>query len=272
MGKYLINPLLYFQIEADLHGGYEIYYFQQGSNGEYVSTPVGKWDRKSGKTDIRSDLITWYVHGYDSMTEGPVPESVCAKPCGVGEFYIQGELECCWECRRCRDNEVVRGDQQGCETCEIFTWPDQLNFTSCVNINPHYMKWSNAISIALVSLASVGLISCLAICLIFIKYTDRKIIKGSNRELTAFIILGLLLAYLTVFAFLSKPTDITCYLNYGGFHISCTLLFGPLCLKTLLLYRIFKAAEKLRQGIKLAGAPTQILLVTTMMMVQVKLN
>ncbi len=105
-------------------------------NGEYAIRWVSSWQCKTRKIDVDLDLIQWCLDGYNSSLDGPVPEAVCAKPCGTEEFYIQGELDCCWQCRKCRSNEVVQEDQQGCITCPEFSWPDQVNFTTCILIDP----------------------------------------------------------------------------------------------------------------------------------------
>ena len=55
---------------------------------------------------------------------------------------------------------------------------------------------------------------------------------------------GVTIASLTVFAFLSRPTTWTCALRQWGFHLSVNLLYSPMFLKTLQVYRIFKGGKK----------------------------
>ena len=114
-----------------------------------------------------------------------------------------------------------------------------------------------------------GTLVCFVIVVIFIKYRYRKIIKGSCRELMIPIIFALIVAYLTVFSYIFKPVNISCYINFGCFHLTCTLLFGPLLLKTVRLYRIFRAAEKCQTFIKFVSAPAQIAMLTGILLIQV---
>ena len=92
---------------------------------------MGVWQRRDSVVNWWVDL-TWGT--LDIIPDTGFPESVCAKPCGAGEFYIQGELPCCWECSRCRDNEYVTENGTSCEVCDILTWPDNISYTSCLQV------------------------------------------------------------------------------------------------------------------------------------------
>ncbi len=256
---------------GDLIGGYDITFFHNQS-GIPVKEIIGEWSRLHDGINIAEDKIVWYLNVKDqSVPHVSIPESVCARPCGVGQFYIQGELECCWECRHCRDNEYVREDQQGCETCPEFTWPHQDTFTTCQLIPPTFLTWMDSMAIGLLSISSVGILVCFLIAIIFIYHKDKKIIRGSSRELMTPITVGLLIAYLSVFAYIAKPQNLTCYLTYGGFHFSCTLIFGPLCLKTIRLYKIFAAAEKCKTKVSGVSGISQTILTLIIMFIQVSI-
>ncbi len=270
--KYIYNvtfegntQFVQFDENGDVYGSYDITYLEEIKNGVFVNKVVGNWDRKTRVVTLNTRSIKWFV----SDSDGSVPESLCAHPCGVGQFYIQGELECCWECRHCRDNEYVREDQQGCETCPEFTWPDQETFINCSSIIPTYMLWMDSISISLECLASFGLIAIIIISTLFIKNRTRRIIRGSGVDLMIPILVGLVFACGSVFAYIAQPTTITCYLNYGGFHISCSLMFGPLFLKTVRMYRIFKAADHCQKGIRFVHRNSQILLTAVLLFLEV---
>ncbi len=254
---------------GDLIGGYDVTFFHNQS-GKPINEKIGEWSRLYSGINIDIEKIVWYVNNNDSSAPSDsIPESVCAHPCGVGQFYIQGELECCWECRYCRDNEYVREDQQGCEACPEFTWPDQHTFTTCLLIAPTFLTWMDSITIGLIALASAGIFMCVVISVIFTHNHKKKIIRGSSRELMTPITIGLLIAYLSVFAYIVKPQDRACYLNYGGFHLSCTLIFGPLCLKTIRLYRIFSAAEKCQTNVYLVSGISQVTILLCVFAIQV---
>ena len=112
--------VLYIQFDeyGDLVGGYDITFFHNKS-GKTVNEKIGEWSRLTNNINIDKNNLVWYL---DMENKGNTPESVCAKPCDIGEFYIQGELECCWLCRRCRDNEYQR--------CAIHSLFNSIQFNS----------------------------------------------------------------------------------------------------------------------------------------------
>lgn len=258
-----------FDKNGDLVGKYDIMTsIPDGEN--YRLTKVGEWDMLTEKADLDYDLVRFYDRDNGKpVLSNYIPESVCAKPCKNGQFYIQGELECCWECRYCRNNEIVRADRQGCITCEENFWPEAVNASICEAIEPEYMLWSDPIAMGLVALASASFLVVFAITGIFYKHRERKVIKGSNKELMLLIQLGLVIAYVSVFAFVTKPTKTTCYINFFGFNLSCTLIFGPLLIKTNRLYRIFSAAQKCRTTVKMVDMTTVLFMSFSTIIIQV---
>ena len=40
-------------------------------------------------------------------TSANIPESVCSKECEAWQYLIQKDPICCWECKNCRNNEIV---------------------------------------------------------------------------------------------------------------------------------------------------------------------
>ena len=243
------------QIHFDRHGNgmrnYEFKQLQTDGKGGYKTTVVGEWDVVKESLTLYKEKIKWYSSEKVShLYMGSVPESVCAKPCLPGQFYIQGELKCCWECRNCRTNERVRSDNRGCVTCQPLYWPNQDNFTTCIPIPPTYMDWLDPLALGLLGLAGAGLLITICITYIFIKYKEKKVVKGSSVEQMVTIILALFMSYANTVLLIAKPTFIICQVQYHSYHLSCTLTFVPLLLKTTRLYRIFAAAERCQQEIK----------------------
>ena len=240
-----------FDKQGDGIKDYDILQRQPDGNGGYETVAIGKWLSEEKKLVLKMGIVKWFM---PNTTLHPIatqlPESVCAKPCQAGEFYIPGELKCCWECRPCRDNEIVCDDFRGCIQCPVLTWPDQANFTACVPIPPTYLHWLDPIALGLMTLSGAGLLTTMAIILIFIKYRKKKVVKGSSVEQMTTIILALLMSYANAIIFILKPSWIVCKVQYYSYHLSCSLTFVPLFLKTTRLYRIFAAAERCQQEIK----------------------
>ena len=107
-----------FDKNRDIFAKYEVTYVMK-SRDMIDEMVVGTWNMRN----LKDDSLQWYVNSSNEAltkttdehlvtTETPelvttVPESVCAKPCLAGEIYIFGELECCWECHRCFENQIV---------------------------------------------------------------------------------------------------------------------------------------------------------------------
>ena len=223
---------------------YAIKQVQGDSYEGYKSELVGQWLRNEEMLNLKTKKIKWYfLNQTFNRFSDYLPESVCAKPCQVGEFYVQGDLKCCWECRHCRENERIRDDNEGCLTCPYLTWPNQENFTSCESIPPAFMKWMDPIALGILGLSSLGLLIILSITYIFINYRKKRVIRGSSLKQMFVIILAIFASNATAILFIAKPTVILCNIQYYSYHISCTLTFVPLLLKTIRLYKYFVAIE-----------------------------
>ena len=102
------------------------------------------------------------------------------------------------------------------------------------------MKSSDPIAITLLVIASIGIVLSIIVVSFFYKNRNTKLIKASGKELSGITFMGILMAFVTVFRLIAKPTNIGCFLWYDGFNLSVTLIFCPLLLKTNRVYRIFE--------------------------------
>ena len=254
---------------------YELYQIQS-RNGRYSLESVAVWSQLGKAITVTIDKLQW--HSNTSLEKDPfqsdpaldsVPESICSSTCRPGEFFIKGELSCCWECRPCRDTEVVANNSSTCRICDNLTWPDQTNFTKCLPIAPSYLRWTETYGVGLISLTGSGLVITLAIILLVIKHRQRRAIKGSSLEMLTIILIGVLMAFVTVILFIARPSFITCHANRLGFSLSCTLIFGPLLVKTNRVYQVFAASAKLTRVSVLAKGNVTGALLAVLVIVQV---
>ena len=113
---------IHFDQNGDGIKDYDILQRQPDGKGIYKTVVIGQWLYEERKLELNMETVKWFTFNTTlHPTATQLPESVCAKPCQVGEFYIPGELKCCWECRPCRDNEIVRDDFRGCIQCPVLT-------------------------------------------------------------------------------------------------------------------------------------------------------
>ena len=259
----------------DDHDNLRVYVFKQVQEvpGKDTLQPVtvGTYDLLNENISISSDLMQWpEAIPKEKYNIENVPESVCSYPCNIGEMYIQGEVPCCWECKQCRDNEITAQNQTTCTICEELTWPEpEANFTSCSPIPASYLTWGNIYAIGLITCAGSGFIAVVLTFYVVLKYKDRRVIKGSSRELVIVILVGILLAFLTIPAFIGKPTDFLCIISRNGFSISSSLIFAPLFIKSVRIYRVFAASARFEQSVKWIGITSQIVFMCITLGIQV---
>ncbi|CAH1780395.1 unnamed protein product [Owenia fusiformis] len=230
---------------GDILGRYSISQIQIGDDHQQHLVPIGIWDKqKDMNLDIHDSKLKWHHHKDRNKLQNVYPESMCSYPCRPGEFYIKQELKCCWECRKCRTNEITINNASTCKECPIYKWPDQLTFGYCVDIQLNYLLFSDSLGILMTVLSSFGFLACMIVLVIFIRNRNHKLVKASNRELTSIILAGTMIAYVTVYTIIAKPDTVYCYLSCLGFHISSSLAYAPMLVKTNRVFRIFEGGKK----------------------------
>lgn len=215
---------------------------------------------------VFSTNIQW--PSYVPLNAYGIPDSVCSYPCVDGEIYIQGDVKCCWTCHKCQENEITSNNFSACIKCPVLLWPNPTK-NKCLPIQPSYLSWTHMYGITMTILTVVGIVSSITITILLIKNRDRAVIKGSSKELMVVILTGAFLAFLTIPAFLTKPTDVSCMFRRAGFNISCSLLFVPLLVKSIRVFRIFKASASLQQNIKYVSTTSQMVIVGFLVLIQV---
>ena len=255
-----------FDSKGDIIGGYDLLQIRH-INGSESWNVFGGWDMVDG-LNVNSDKIDLSMFLPDHDSEMGIPESVCSKPCKVGEAYIQQELHCCWECRSCRRNEIVAMNMTDCIECPTTTWPDET-VTECLPIEPTYLLWSDSLVHCLAVLGLLGVLASFVIAGAFIAHRDTKLVKASSRELSSIILGGIFLAYVSVFFFLLKPSKWSCALNRFGFSISITLIYAPMLVKTNRIYRIFASAQKTTRRPQFISPRSQVLASLLLFMMEV---
>ena len=262
--------LIRFDQNGDAEGKYRIDQ-NQFTGKEYEVVEVGQWDKATQSLAFFEDLYWNLDPDYDVPNSDlpKIPDSLCSRPCEPGEFYVQQELKCCWDCRKCRDNEIVVSNGTSCYPCDELTWPDHMTFTDCVDIPPSYLVWGDTRVVLCLVLAMLGLGSCMIILFIYVKFKNAKLIKATSLGLSLIALIGIMLAYITAVFIISKPSTALCYLSRLGFNISFAIVYGPLLAKTSRIYRIFAAAKHGTKPPTFISAHSQMIFSTTLIMLQV---
>ncbi|KAI8743672.1 metabotropic glutamate receptor 4 [Biomphalaria glabrata] len=283
-----------FNSEGDVPGKYVIYQM----TWDYATVP---FDYGNPASPLRMGLVTKEVAFYDIASEDVaytstniswdhlkkvdrlvplgdgeldkgIPESVCSRPCVVGEYKIQMELSCCWECRKCRENEKIINQNTSCEECPLFTWPDpQTGFTSCLNIPLTYPTLSQTLTIVQLFLAVFGLAITILASAMFLHYRDSRVIKAASRELSLLQLAAIFTGYVTVVCFQSAPTPTSCAALYVIFCLSFAMLYCPLFVKAVRIFRIFQSSTKNNKRPRFVSPQSQVVISVGLICIQVVL-
>ena len=68
--------------------------------------------------------------------------------------------------------------------------------------------------------------------------------QASSLGLSGVILFGILVANGTIFAFMARPSQSSCYFSIYGFTLSVAIIYAPILVKTNRVYRIFNAGRK----------------------------
>ena len=263
-----VNGEVKFNARGDLLGSYN--FLQYIHDADIPYRQVGTWDVDKQELHLEKDTINWEVfeHGWQGSTPGQTPPlSVCSLPCTKGQYYVTLDLPCCWECKPCRENERIV-DNHTCELCAMFSWPDQDNLDRCVPIEPSYLLWADVSGLALVSCASMGLAASVITGILYTKSRHQKLIKASSRELSTMILVATILSYCLIYVFVLEPNDAACSVSRIGFHVTVTMIYAPMLVKSNRIYRIFSSGK--RGGKAMLVSPTsQLVFVLILLLLQV---
>lgn len=273
---------------GDLIGKYEIRqlswksetltYNSSNSKGVLIEAPIAYFEAHSGNIEFTGRPISWshlkvmpgIIDSFHNSQVTDPPESICSRPCAIGESKIQRELPCCWECHRCRDNERLINKNTACQTCDKFTWPDpDTNFTTCLPIPLTFPSLSDTVSIIEVCAATVAIIAQGFVAAVYICFRGHRAIKAASRELSFLQMVAMFVGYITVILFQTTPTDLTCGAIYFMFCLSFTWLYSPLIVKAVRIYRIFTTSSKCNRRPRFVSPQSQIIIAGILITIQV---
>ena len=269
-----VHDFVQFDSKGDGIGTYNVnHYTGNFSENNAWYSKVASWSLGDETITMEHPLIQWVTEESGQFQISlVVPESVCSKPCNPGQFIIPKELSCCWECRNCRSNEIVTENATGCLECPDYTWPDQKTFEKCVNIEPYYIHWGDALSILTIFFTIIGLLATCTIAGIFHKNKDERLVKASGRELNSIIFAGTIGAYSTVFFLLAKPCPVVCQLGRAGINIVFSVEYAALFAKTNRIFRIFHAGRRGTKRPAFISSMAQLVLSLSLIGVQVRIQ
>ncbi|XP_076458620.1 metabotropic glutamate receptor 3-like [Babylonia areolata] len=149
----------------------------------------------------------------------------------------------------------------------VYTWPKN---NTCQFIVPRTMGITTLMGLSLALLSILCLLACLYIFIFFQRHRTNRIIKASSIELSMFILFSICVGYMSVLSFMIEPNDISCKVTFVFWGISFSLIYGPLFVRALWVYRIFEASTASTKRPFLTGAKTQVFFCIIIVIVQVR--
>jgi len=261
-GGYIGN--ISFDANGDVIGSYEILNFRRApSGGGYVATRVGQWDVSTGQLELNNSAIVW------GGRATAAPPSHCGEKCQRGEIYSYFKNTCCWQCIACNRNEIAAANASVCRACVPPTWPDSANRTTCVPLPVTSLSRWQPIVVFFVVVAIIGVLSCTATFVVYVRHNDARLIKATSRELSYVMLGGVTLQYVLVFGVVSPPTRFLCCFDFIGFNVSFAVIYAALLTRTNRIYRIFRAGRRTKVLPSFATPVSQVVIAVSLLFVQV---
>jgi metabotropic glutamate receptor 2/3/metabotropic glutamate receptor 6/7/8 len=225
------------------------------------------------------DVVKKTSNFTDKTTEKRIGQikSVCSLPCDDPTMQVSvGNGGCCWKCTGCLHGNEQRvkttSKSHKCKPCPEFQWPNPDNRTECHYIIPKRIQLTHIDGFLVGNVAVLGLITCVAVAVYFLWNRRLKVIKAASIELSLIMLSGLFLGYLDILLTFYEPDETLCRIIYIFFNLSFTLVYAPLMLKTLRIYRIFVQKRTSVKGPRFIKNRDQMIFTACLVAIMVVLN
>ncbi|XP_043932108.1 vomeronasal type-2 receptor 26-like [Protopterus annectens] len=169
------------------------------------------------------------------------PRSDCSRSCQPGnrKAPIQGMPVCCYDCVPCSDGEIAnQTDATECTKCPKDSWSDEKRL-NCILKQVDYLSFKDPLGSVLTSISLAFAIIPACILWIFIKHRDTPVVKANNRNLSYFLLVALILCFLSSLIFIGKPNNTSCLLRQSAFGIIFSVCISSILAKTIIVFIAF---------------------------------
>lgn len=243
----LANGNFSFNADGDGEGRYAIENYRLGPDGVILEAErVGFWE--DGPTlEARLELNGFDIRFYTDVgwnTTTP-PTSICSEECASRQVKdrIRDTATCCWNCRQCELDEIVATETE-CEPCPADALPDpSTDYTTCTTVESVPLVFHSWLGPFLVGLSGIGLLTALIIFVLFVYNIKDTLIKGSGPVLHLLVLFGTVTGFVVGLMAVLPPSEILCTFTRVAGSVTYTIIYVPLAIKCVRLYRIFKKAK-----------------------------
>lgn len=131
------------------------------------------------------------------------------------------------------------------------------------------MDISNKWAIIAIVFTCIGVIVTSLVAVVFCWQRQTPLIMASGKELSFVLLLGILLSYLSTFAFVTYPTAISCGITRILLGMCYTLCYAAILVKTNRIYRVFNINSNNPEKVKFIGAKSQLLITFAIVSVEI---
>jgi hypothetical protein len=228
----------------------------------YADIMIGNWNPDGDKLTVGT--IDWRVFG--SAGQQNALQSFFSHPCAADEYIITGYDACCWTCWKCAAGEIINENRTGCQKCPRFWWP-QDSINQCVPIQPTFLQYTDYLPIILFAVAAASGALSFIVMLVYLCNRQHRLVLATSVPLSLIMQLGTLCAAGVIVIFALPPETLAvCVARFYGLHITINMIYSPLLIKMVRIYRIFKGGPK---KMNFVSTRKQILLALALIMVQV---
>lgn len=229
---------VHFNADGDVDGRFDVLMFIKQGN-RYADVQIGEWDK-------RLKLKAKAFSVFKQVT------SSCKPTCKSNEVKVPvvGKESCCWTCQLCNGNHYLVNDSV-CALCPLGYTPTP-NGRACAKVDVKYFGKDWKFSLPAAGFAGLGVIATVFVISVLIKYDKTPLVKACGRELSHFLLIGILMAFSVTFVAVVKPNDVTCIARFFGNGVCFSVCYASLFIKTNRISRIFNRKN-------LAKRPTLIL-------------
>ncbi|KAA0708990.1 G-protein coupled receptor family C group 6 member A [Triplophysa tibetana] len=226
-----------FDKNGDFMDGYDLLRWTK-SNDSRIIDVVGKFLLKKGEVELWSE--------YQEIT---LPPSKCSESCppGTSKDLVNTVKSCCYNCTECPEGTYTnKSDEDSCHDCPKDQWSTKKQ-TKCEVFQYTYLFWSDVYPIVLLVAAAIGIAVVLTSFIIFYVHRETAIIKMADMKMSSFMLLGLMVSFVSVIMFIDRPNDHLCRAQQAVYGIGFTLCVSSILVKafrTFLAFMIFEPNTK----------------------------
>ncbi|XP_075696897.1 taste receptor type 1 member 2-like [Rhinoderma darwinii] len=231
----LLNNEISFDKYGDSPTGYDIVFWNWLGGAPFQT--VGTYT-PLGNLNIKSDEINWQTG--NNVT----PSSVCSSDCLPGQEKQQkGLYKCCFICVSCAAGTYLHMNGT-CVNCSEDQWSTERS-TFCYNKTSRFLMWSEVMTIALFVTTLLGILLTVIVFVTFIVHLSSPVVKAAGGRMCFLMLTSMMVAYLSILAYLGKPDVIKCTLRYPIYNIALTICFSYISIRSFQIVCTFKMASKL---------------------------